>query len=122
VANHVPANAEVIGANDHESHYAKSNRRLRLTVFDILENNTTDIQPDVHSTDTHGTNEVNFALLHLFGYQFAPRYKDIHDKVGDSLYGFKHPSQYGDLLIKPIRKINQKLIIPECKLQRTTSS
>jgi TnpA family transposase len=103
VANHVPANAEVIGANDHESHY----------VFDILENNTTDIQPDVHSTDTHGTNEVNFAILHLFGYQFAPRYKDIHGKVSDSLYGFKHPSQYGDLLIKPIRKINQKLIIPE---------
>jgi len=112
VANHVPANAKVIGANDHESHY----------VFDILFNNTTDIQPDVHSTDTHGTNEVNFAILHLFGYQFAPRYKDIHDKVSDSLYGFKHPSQYGDLLIKPIRKINQKLIIPECKKQRTTSS
>jgi len=103
VANHVPLNAEVIGANDHESHY----------VFDILFNNTTNVQPEVHSTDTHGTNEVNFAILHLFGYQFAPRYKDIHDKVSDSLYGFKHPSQYGDLLIKPIRKINHNLIIPE---------
>ena len=71
VANHVPVNAQIIGANDHESHY----------VFDILFNNTTDIQPDVHSTDTHGTNEVNFALLHVFGYQFAPRYRDIYDKV-----------------------------------------
>ena len=103
VTNHVPANAEIIGANDHESHY----------VFDILFNNTTDIQPEVHSTDTQGTNEVNFAILHLFGYQFAPRYKDIHDKVSESLYGFKHPSQYEDMLIKPIRKINDKLIIPE---------
>ncbi len=103
MANHVPLNAEVIGANDHESHY----------VFDILFNNTTDIQPEIHSTDTHGTNEVNFAILHLFGYQFAPRYKDIHDKVSQSLYGFNHPSQYGDLLIKPIRKINHNLIIPE---------
>src|SRR6266851_4088396 len=75
VANHVPINAEIIGANDHESHY----------VFDILCNNTTDIQPEVHSTDTHGTNEVTFALLHLFGYQFAPRYRDFYDKVTKAL-------------------------------------
>lgn len=26
------------------------------------------------STDTHGVNHVNFALLDLFGYSFAPRY------------------------------------------------
>jgi len=25
-------------------------------VFDILFNNTTDIQPEIHSTDTHGAN------------------------------------------------------------------
>jgi TnpA family transposase len=67
-------NARIIGANEHESHY----------VFDILYNNT-DIQPDIHSTDTHGTNEMNFAILHFFGYQFAPRYKDFHDKVGGFL-------------------------------------
>jgi len=67
VANHVPVNAKIIGANDHESHY----------VFDILFNNTSDIQPEVHSTDTHGTNAVNFAILHLFGYQFAPRYGSL---------------------------------------------
>lgn len=102
VANNVPVNAKIISANDHESHY----------VFDILFNNTTDIQPDIHSTDTHGTNEVNFGILHLFGYQFAPRYMDIYDKVSTSLYGFKHPSQY-DGLIKPIRKINTDLIIEE---------
>ncbi|MBC8468742.1 MAG: transposase, partial [Planctomycetes bacterium] len=104
VANHIPVNAEIIGANDHESHY----------VFDILFNNTTDVQPEVHSTDTHGTNEVNFAILHFFGYQFAPRYKDIHDKVSKSLYGFKHPSQYDeDMLLRPIRKITPDLVISE---------
>jgi len=104
VANHVPVNARIIGANEHESHY----------VFDILFNNTTDIQPEVHSTDTHGTNEVNFAILHLFGYQFAPRYRDIHDPVSNGLYGFKHPSQYeNDGPIKPIRKLNTALIIEE---------
>ena len=83
VANHVPLNARVIGANEHESHH----------VFDLLRNNTTDIQPSIHSTDTHGTNEVNFAILAFFGYQFAPRYKDIRGKMG-TLYGFEHPSQY----------------------------
>src|ERR1700680_3875288 len=30
------------------------------------------VRDEIHSTDTHGANEVNFALLHLFGYQFEP--------------------------------------------------
>lgn len=55
VANHIPIQAKVIGANEHESHY----------VFDILYNNTTDIKPNIHSTDTHGTNEVWVAPIHL---------------------------------------------------------
>jgi TnpA family transposase len=104
VANHIPINARIIGANEHESHY----------VFDLLFNNTTQVQPKVHSTDMHGTNEVNFALLHLFGYQFAPRYQDIYGKVTQSLYGFQHPSRYDEaFLIKPIRKINTQLILDE---------
>src|SRR5215470_1029532 len=104
VANHVPVNAQIIGANEHESHY----------VFDLLFNNTTDIQPEVHSTDTHGTNELNFALLHVFGYQFAPRYRDIYEKVSTALYGFKHPSQYDEgWMLKPVRKLNPQLIIEE---------
>jgi Tn3 transposase DDE domain len=103
VANHVPLNARIIGANEHESHY----------VFDLLYNNTTDIQPSIHSTDTHGTNEVNFAILAFFGYQFAPRYNDIRGKMG-TLYGFKHPSQYDkESLFKPASKANTKLILAE---------
>jgi TnpA family transposase len=50
----------------------------------------------------------------LFGYQFAPRFKDIYTTVTKSLYGFQHPSRYDDELnIKPIRKINRKLIAKE---------
>ena len=104
VANHVPVNAKIIGANDHESHY----------VFDILFNNTSDIQPEVHSTDTHGTNAVNFAILHLFGYQFAPRYRDLYDTVRTSLYAFQHPSQYDEaMVLKPRRKLNPELVVEE---------
>ena len=102
VADHVPVNARIIGANEHESHY----------VFDLLHNNSSEIQPDAHSTDTHGTNEVNFAILNMFGYQFAPRYKDIAGTVARSLYGFKHPSHY-DGFLKPIRKIKKEQIISE---------
>jgi TnpA family transposase len=85
VANHVPINARIIGANEHESHY----------VFDILYNNTTEIRPTI------------------FGYQFAPRYRDIRDKMG-TLYGFKHPSKYDEsFLLKPASQANKKLILTE---------
>jgi TnpA family transposase len=62
--------------------------------------------------DTHGTNNVNFLILHAFGYEFAPRYKDINSKT-ETIYGFKHPKHYDGLLIKPAKKANEKLIINE---------
>ncbi len=112
VANHVPINARIIGTHEHESHY----------VFDILYNNTTDVRPERHSTDTHGTNQVNFFLLHVFGYAFAPRYRDLHKKM-DSLVGSHHPHHYGDALIKPGRKTVEALIIKEWpNIQRILAS
>jgi Tn3 transposase DDE domain/N-6 DNA Methylase len=93
VANHVPCNARIIGTHEHESHF----------VFDILHNNTTDIQPERHSTDTHGTNQANFWLLFFDGYQFAPRYRDLHKRMS-GLVGFRHPNHHADRLIKPVRK------------------
>jgi len=103
VANHVPFNARIIGANESESHY----------VYDILVNNTTEILPGAHSTDTHGANAVNFFTLAVSGYQFAPRYRDIRGKM-DTLYGFKHPSKYDErFLLKPTNKANTKLILSE---------
>lgn len=103
VANHVPINVRIFGANDHESHY----------VFDVIYNNTTDIKPTIHSTDTHGANQVNFAILSMFSYQFAPRYRDIRDKI-DSLYGFDNPKEYNEnFLLKPNGKVNTRLIIEE---------
>ncbi|MCR6783644.1 Tn3 family transposase [Bacillus cereus] len=103
VANYIPIQARIIGANEYESHYA----------FDILYNNTTNIKPTIHSTDTHGTNEVNFAILDLFGYQFSSKYKDIHATISRNSYYFQHPNQYEGLLIKPLRKINTELIMRE---------
>lgn len=103
VANHVPINAKIIGTHEHESHY----------VFDLLYNNTSDIKPERHSTDTHGTNQINFWILHAFEYAFAPRYRDLHKKI-DSLIGFNSPGYYDEgYLIKPARKVYDELIINE---------
>jgi hypothetical protein len=102
VANHVPCNARIIGTHEHESHF----------VFDILHNNTTDIRPERHSTDTHGGNQVNFFLLFCDSYQFAPRYRDLHKKMA-SLIGFQHPNHYAHYLIKPARKTFDALIVKE---------
>jgi TnpA family transposase len=112
VANHVPVNAKIIGAAEHESHY----------VFDLLYNNTTDIKPEQHSTDTHGANQVNFWILHVFGYRFAPRYRDLHKRI-DTLVGFNHPNNYADVLIKPSRKVYDTLICKEWpNIQRIMAS
>lgn len=103
VGNHVPINAKVIGTHEHESYF----------VFDLLYNNTTEIDPDRHSVDTHGTNQVNFWILYAFGYHFAPRYKNFPIKT-ESIIGFEHPGKYDEeFLIKPIRKANEELIVEE---------
>lgn len=102
VTNHVPVNARIIGTHEHESHF----------VFDLLYNNSSDIKSERHSTDTHGTNQVNFFVLRTFEYEFAPRYKNFPKKAA-SIIGFKHPNYYGDVLIKPCRRVNEELIIQE---------
>lgn len=100
VANHVPINAQIIGANEHESHF----------IFDLLFNNTSDIKPDILSTDTHGANHVNFALLDLFGYKFAPRYAQI-GKVIESLFVLNDKDGQPFLTLK--KKINTNIIVKE---------
>ena len=102
----------IIGTHEHESHF----------VFDILHNNTTDIQPERHSTDTHGTNQVNFWLLFFDGYQFAPRYRDLHKRIA-SLVHFRHPAHHAGRLIKPVRKTRDALIVEEWpNIQRIIAS
>ena len=107
-----PTHAKIIGTHEHESHY----------VFDLLYNNISDIKPERHSTDTHGTNQVNFFLLHVFGYRFAPRYRDLRKKM-DTLVGFKAPGQYSEGLVRPAHKVNTARIIREWpNIQRILAS
>lgn len=103
VANHVPINSKVIGANEHESHH----------LLDIIYNNSSDIEIIAISGDMHSINRVNFALLYLFGYRFMPRFTNLHQKAQENLISFQSPEKYKDFLIKPSHKVNESLIVKE---------
>ena len=51
-------------------------------------------------------------MLFLDGYQFAPRYRDLHKRMA-SLVSFQHPNRYASYLIKPARKTFDALIVKE---------
>jgi TnpA family transposase len=116
VSNHVPVSTQVIGANEYEGHFA----------FDLLYNNSSEIQPNTLSTDTHGTNNVNFAILDFFGYSFAPRYAKMK-KVFFNLFEVTEEDG-GRIQLK--KDINHKLIAEEwdniqhivCSLSRKTTT
>ncbi|CEG59179.1 Tn3 family transposase [Legionella fallonii] len=86
IANHLPVNTKVIGANEHESHH----------VLDIVYNNISDLKITAVSGDMHSINRVNFALLYLFGYDFMPRFTKINRKADKNLVAFKKPSEYSN--------------------------
>lgn len=116
VSNHVPVNTQVIGANEYEGHFA----------FDLLYNNTSEIQPNTLSTDNHGTNNVNFAILDFFGYTFAPRYAKMK-RVFFDLFEVTEEDG-GRIQLK--KDINHKLIAEEwdsiqhivCSLSRKSTT
>ncbi len=102
VINHVPVNGKLIGAHEYEGHH----------VFDLVFNNTSDIQPDILSTDTHGSNNINFAILYLFDYTFAPRYRDMGSKI-EKIYSFRNKKEYAEMIIKTTNTADKSLIISE---------
>ncbi|WP_275041157.1 MULTISPECIES: Tn3 family transposase [unclassified Pseudoalteromonas] len=116
VSNHVPVNTQVIGANEYEGHFA----------FDLLYNNTSEIQPNILSTDNHGTNNVNFAILDFFGYTFAPRYA----KMKRVFFDLFDVTEENGGRIQLNKDINHKLISEEwdsiqhivCSLNRKTTT
>ena len=116
VSNHVPVSTQVIGANEYEGHFA----------FDLLYNNSSEIQPDTLTSDSHGSNRVNFAILDLFGYTFAPRYAKMK-KVFFELFEVIEENG-GRIQLK--KDINHKLIAQEwdniqhivCSLSRKTTT
>jgi len=83
-------------------------REAAYTIDGLLHNEV--VQSDIHSTDTHGYNEIIFAITHLLGISFAPRIANFKKQ---HLYSFDNVASVKKLGYKvvPKRKINTKLII-----------
>lgn len=98
--NHIPINTQVIGANEHESHF----------LFDILSNNTSEIDPDLVTGDMHSINCLNYAILDAINKLFVPNFNDAQSEIISSLKPLKTYEKY---FIKPTKFINAELIKSE---------
>ena len=102
LANHVALQTQMLSANQHESYW----------VFDICYNNTSDIRPTTITGDMHSINMANFAILHWFGMNLAPRFTNLHAQL-KHLYRGPDQESYADFLIQPVGQIDRHLIADE---------
>jgi TnpA family transposase len=102
LANHVALQTQMLGANQHESYW----------VSDICYNNTSDIVPTTITGDMHSINMANFAILHWFGMNLAPRFTNLHAQL-KHLYGGAGDDEYANFLIQPVGQIDRNLITSE---------
>ena len=102
LANHVPLQTELLGANQHESYW----------VFDICYNNTSDIIPTTITGDMHSVNKANFAILYWFGMKLAPRFTSLEAQL-KHLYCGCDQEEYANFLISPAGQIDRELIVSE---------
>jgi TnpA family transposase len=102
LANHIALQTEWIGAHEHESHY----------VFDICYHNTSEITPTTITGDMHSINKANFAILHWFGLNLAPRFTNLEAQL-KHLYCGNDVEEYRDYWIQPVGRIDRELIVSE---------
>jgi TnpA family transposase len=88
------------------------------------------VKSTIHSTDTHGSTEIVFGMMHMLGIYFAPRIKDIGNQ---QLYGLKTKREYLEFeyQLLPDHSINTAIIeqqwddilrvIASLKLGKTTA-
>nr|WP_197076624.1 Tn3 family transposase [Hymenobacter terrenus] len=87
--------------------FSSSEREAAYLVDGLLHNDV--VESTIHSTDTHGFTEVNFALTALLGIEFAPR---IHSFQDQQLYAFADMdvpdlTAYG---LTPVKYVDHTLI------------
>lgn len=100
IADNIPINSMLIGAHQSEN----------IFVHDVAFNHNSCIHTNFHTTDTDGTNKVNYVLFYFRGTTYAPRYKNLFDKASN-LCGFNPLSYYAKFKIKPNFLAEEKLII-----------
>ncbi len=98
--NFLPFVTDIVGPNEHESHFS----------YPLICRNNTNVDIDIISTDTEGANNVNDFLYYLIDKIHAPCYRSTAKKAKKSIVGFKSKSEYKDLLIQPSRQVDLELI------------
>ena len=91
----------IISTAEHEAHY----------VIDGLMHNDV-VKSDIHSTDTGGYSEILFGAMHLLGFAFAPRIKNMGKC---QIYTFSKRKEYQmkGYKILPDGYINPQIIAPQ---------
>jgi len=67
----------------HSDVISSAEREAAYVIDGLMHNDV--VKSDIHSTDTHGYSEVIFAVMHLLGFSFAPRIKNLKKSL---LYAF----------------------------------
>jgi TnpA family transposase len=91
-------------------------------VLDGLLYHESDLRIEEHYTDTAGFTDHVFALMHLLGFRFAPRLRDLGETrlyvpKGTSAYPALKPMIGGTLQIRSIRAIGTR----SCAWQRRSN-
>ncbi len=97
--NHAPFSTRIISPNEYEGGF----------IFPMISQNTSPIDPDIISTDTAGANNINDFMYYLIGKTHAPCYRSTPKKA-KTICGFKSEEAYANLLIKPSKMVDKKLI------------
>ena len=112
LANHVALQTELIGAHEQESYY----------VFDICYHNTSEIAPTTITGDMHSVNRANFAILHWFGLNLAPRCTHLQAQR-KHLYCGRDVAEYRECLIRPAGRIDhQRFAAEKANLDRVVAT
>ena len=87
--------------------FSSSEREAPYLVDGLLHNDV--VESTIHSTDTHGFTEVNFALTAFLGIEFAPRIQSFQDQQFYAFAGMDVPdlTAYG---LAPVKYIDRALI------------
>ncbi len=87
--------------------FSSSEREAAYVVDGLLHNDV--VESTIHSTDSHGFTEVNFALTALLGIEFAPRIQSFQDQQLYAFAGMDVPdlTAYG---LAPVKYIDRALI------------
>lgn len=92
IANHVAVNAKNIGLNEYEGH----------SLFDMIYNNTTDVDIDMITGDNHSLNKLNFIALDAIDVEYVPSIKNVRG-AANNLCSATSPDNYTGILTPKVK-------------------